>query len=135
VQVCLAFVDDIRLTNPPNPFSTVKPVDYSLFSGFVHLGAGLACGFTGMAAGYAIGIVGDSVRGFCFLFYTVESFTLLRIHAVRPGVCSRTENIRHHGVDPDLCRGVGFVWVRNAFPLVPPCLLTNKTIVSSSRSS
>jgi ATP synthase subunit C len=40
----------------------VKPVDYSLAAGFVHLGAGLACGFTGMAAGYAIGIVGDSVR-------------------------------------------------------------------------
>lgn len=36
--------------------------DYSLYSGFVHLGAGLACGFTGLAAGYAIGIVGDSVR-------------------------------------------------------------------------
>ena len=36
--------------------------DYTLYSGFVHLGAGLACGSTGMAAGYAIGIVGDSVR-------------------------------------------------------------------------
>jgi len=34
--------------------------DYSLYSGFVHLGAGLACGSTGIAAGYAIGIVGDS---------------------------------------------------------------------------
>lgn len=40
----------------------VKPTDYSLFQGFVHLGAGLACGFTGLAAGYAIGFVGDSVR-------------------------------------------------------------------------
>lgn len=39
----------------------VKPGEYSLFAGFIHLGAGLACGFTGMAAGYAIGIVGDSV--------------------------------------------------------------------------
>ncbi|KAG6820521.1 v-type proton ATPase 16 kDa proteolipid subunit 2 [Arthromyces matolae] len=38
----------------------IKPGDYSLFSGFVHLGAGLACGMTGLAAGYAIGLVGDS---------------------------------------------------------------------------
>ncbi|KAG8932856.1 v-type proton ATPase 16 kDa proteolipid subunit 2, partial [Tulasnella sp. 418] len=29
----------------------IKPGDYSLFSGFIHLAAGLACGFTGMAAG------------------------------------------------------------------------------------
>lgn len=41
---------------------TVKPTDYSLYTGFIHLGAGLACGFTGLAAGYAIGYVGDSVR-------------------------------------------------------------------------
>lgn len=34
---------------------------YSLFGGYVHLGAGLACGMTGLAAGYAIGIVGDAV--------------------------------------------------------------------------
>ncbi|EPX70567.1 V-type ATPase V0 proteolipid subunit [Schizosaccharomyces octosporus yFS286] len=33
--------------------------DYSLFSGFIHLSAGLAVGLTGVAAGYAIGIVGD----------------------------------------------------------------------------
>jgi V-type H+-transporting ATPase proteolipid subunit len=46
-------------------WNAVKPVDYSLFAGFVHLGAGLACGFTGMAAGYAIGIIGDSVRRLC----------------------------------------------------------------------
>ena len=39
----------------------MKPGEYSLFAGFIHLGAGLACGFTGMAAGYAIGIVGDAV--------------------------------------------------------------------------
>lgn len=36
---------------------------YSLFAGFIHLAAGLACGFTGLAAGYAIGIVGDAVSG------------------------------------------------------------------------
>jgi len=46
---------------------TVK--DYSLFAGFVHLGAGLACGFTGLTAGYAIGIVGDS----CVRAYVQES--------------------------------------------------------------
>jgi V-type H+-transporting ATPase proteolipid subunit len=52
-------------TNPQIFFdtTTVDPSqDYPLYSGFVHLGAGLACGFTGLAAGYAIGIVGDSVR-------------------------------------------------------------------------
>jgi len=47
----------------------LKPNDYSLFAGFVHLGAGLACGFTGLAAGYAIGFVGDS----CVRAYVHES--------------------------------------------------------------
>jgi len=42
--------------------------DYTLFAGFVHLGAGLACGITGLAAGYAIGIVGDS----CVRVYVQE---------------------------------------------------------------
>ncbi|CAH0386157.1 unnamed protein product [Bemisia tabaci] len=38
--------------------------NYSLFKGFIHLGAGLAVGFSGLAAGFAIGIVGDAgVRG------------------------------------------------------------------------
>ena len=47
----------------PHPLNLpVKPTDYSLYAGFIHLGAGLACGFTGLAAGYAIGYVGDSVR-------------------------------------------------------------------------
>jgi len=44
-------------------------LDYPLFAGFVHLGAGLACGFTGLAAGYAIGFVGDS----CVRAYVYES--------------------------------------------------------------
>lgn len=35
-------------------------VSYSLFSGFVHLGAGLSVGLAGLAAGYAIGIVGNA---------------------------------------------------------------------------
>jgi len=39
----------------------VKPHNYSLFAGFIHLGAGIACGSTGLAAGYAIGHIGDSV--------------------------------------------------------------------------
>jgi V-type H+-transporting ATPase proteolipid subunit len=33
---------------------------YSAFTGYAHLAAGLACGLSGMAAGIAIGIVGDS---------------------------------------------------------------------------
>ncbi|XP_017879751.1 V-type proton ATPase 16 kDa proteolipid subunit [Ceratina calcarata] len=42
----------------------LEPTRYSLFKGFVHLGAGLAVGFSGLAAGFAIGIVGDAgVRG------------------------------------------------------------------------
>ncbi|GJJ15578.1 v-type proton ATPase 16 kDa proteolipid subunit2 [Clathrus columnatus] len=43
--------------------------DYSLYAGFIHLAAGLACGVTGLAAGYAIGIVGDS----CVRAYLNES--------------------------------------------------------------
>jgi len=35
-----------------------------LYTGFVHLGAGLAVGLSGLAAGYAVGVVGDAgVRG------------------------------------------------------------------------
>merc|ERR1712060_276012 len=38
--------------------------DYTLYKGFVHLGAGLSVGLSGLAAGYTIGIVGDAgVRG------------------------------------------------------------------------
>ncbi|XP_008547660.1 V-type proton ATPase 16 kDa proteolipid subunit c [Microplitis demolitor] len=41
-----------------------EPSGYSLYQGFIHLGAGLAVGFAGLAAGFAIGIVGDAgVRG------------------------------------------------------------------------
>jgi len=40
------------------------PPEYTLFSGFCGLGAGLSVGLSGLAAGYAIGIVGDAgVRG------------------------------------------------------------------------
>jgi len=44
----------------------IEPADdkYTLYKGFVHLGAGLSVGLSGLAAGYAIGIVGDAgVRG------------------------------------------------------------------------
>ncbi|KCV72986.1 V-type H+-transporting ATPase 16kDa proteolipid subunit [Fonticula alba] len=38
--------------------------EYTLFAGFIHLGAGLAVGLAGLSAGFAIGIVGDAgVRG------------------------------------------------------------------------
>lgn len=33
---------------------------YSLYTGFAHLAAGLTCGLSGLAAGMAIGIVGDA---------------------------------------------------------------------------
>jgi V-type H+-transporting ATPase proteolipid subunit len=33
---------------------------YSSFTGYAHLSAGLACGLSGLAAGIAIGIVGDA---------------------------------------------------------------------------
>eukprot|EP00039_Didymoeca_costata_P018072 m.332024 g.332024 ORF g.332024 m.332024 type:complete len:213 (+) comp16856_c0_seq1:100-738(+) len=35
--------------------------DYSLFKGFVALGAGLATGISGVASGYAVGISGDTL--------------------------------------------------------------------------
>lgn len=38
--------------------------EYTLYRGFLHLGAGLSVGLSGLAAGYAVGIVGDAgVRG------------------------------------------------------------------------
>ncbi|OBT65382.1 V-type proton ATPase proteolipid subunit 2 [Pseudogymnoascus sp. 23342-1-I1] len=40
------------MSPPPNQH-------YALFTGFLHLAAGLSVGLTGLAAGYAIGIVGD----------------------------------------------------------------------------
>ncbi|KAK4113837.1 V-type ATPase [Canariomyces notabilis] len=42
----------------------LKQDGYALYTGFIHLGAGLAVGLAGLAAGFAIGIVGDAgVRG------------------------------------------------------------------------
>lgn len=57
----------LRCSTRLMPVSPVKPGDYSLFAGFIHLAAGLACGLTGMAAGYAIGIVGDSVCNYRYI--------------------------------------------------------------------
>ncbi|OXG40558.1 V-type proton ATPase proteolipid subunit 2 [Cryptococcus neoformans Bt120] len=55
---------------------------YSLFAGFVHLAAGLACGFTGLAAGYAIGIVGDAcVRAYLYESKIFVSMVLILIFA------------------------------------------------------
>ncbi|CAI2175615.1 14583_t:CDS:2 [Funneliformis geosporum] len=34
--------------------------NYSLFTGFLHMGSGLGVGLSGLAAGYTIGIVGDA---------------------------------------------------------------------------
>merc|ERR1711978_191852 len=42
----------------------LESTGYSLYKGFVHLGAGLSVGLSGLAAGYAVGVVGDAgVRG------------------------------------------------------------------------
>ena len=37
----------------------IKKEGYMMFSGFMHMGAGLAAGMASLAAGYAIGLVGD----------------------------------------------------------------------------
>ncbi|RWS12797.1 uncharacterized protein B4U79_12719 [Dinothrombium tinctorium] len=47
-----------------NIHATKENDKYTLFQGFVHLGAGLSVGLSGLAAGFAIGVVGDAgVRG------------------------------------------------------------------------
>ena len=88
----------------------VHPTDYSLYAGFIHLGAGLACGFTGLAAGYAIGYVGDSV---CSLI--IVSDGCRRGLIIELEVCSsirlRVQSVRIYGAHPHLRRSAGFVWV------------------------
>ncbi|TRM61085.1 ATP synthase subunit C-domain-containing protein [Schizophyllum amplum] len=70
------------LPSPTQLARTVKYDGYPLFSGFIHLGAGLACGLTGLAAGYAIGIVGDScVRAFVHEQRVFVSMVLILIFA------------------------------------------------------
>lgn len=45
-------------------FNAFDRFKYPLFTGAMHLGAGLCMGFCGLAAGIAIGVVGDAgVRG------------------------------------------------------------------------
>ncbi|KAG9206572.1 v-type proton ATPase 16 kDa proteolipid subunit 2 [Epicoccum nigrum] len=54
--------------------SDIKPPpekEYSLFAGFMHMGAGLSVGLSGLAAGYAIGIVGDAVRASCVVLQSL----------------------------------------------------------------
>ncbi|KXN81779.1 V-type proton ATPase 16 kDa proteolipid subunit 2 [Leucoagaricus sp. SymC.cos] len=61
---------------------SLKPDDYTLSTGFTHLGAGLACGLTGLSAGYAIGYVGDScVRAFLYESKVFVSMVLILIFA------------------------------------------------------
>lgn len=56
--------------------------DYPLASGFIHLGAGLACGLTGLSAGYAIGHIGDScVRAYVYEGRVFVSMVLILIFA------------------------------------------------------
>ena len=58
------------------PARIVDPgLDYPLYKGFVHLGAGLSCGLTGLAAGYAVGYVGDAVCLPRFRFAVPDSQT------------------------------------------------------------
>lgn len=92
-------------------FCTVRAGDYSLFAGFIHLGAGLACGFTGLAAGYAIGFVGDSVRVTTVTIGNV----VIRYFVVRPGVRSRIESLRRDGAHSHFCGSFRVVWVRYTF--------------------
>ena len=86
----------------------MKPIDYTLYAGFVHLGAGLACGFTGLAAGWAIGYVGDSVSASAFLPGKRPD-----IITVCTRVCIRDKSFRIDGLDPHLWRGTGVVRVRH----------------------
>ena len=91
---------------PPN-------MEYSLFNGFMHLACGLSVGLTGLAAGYAIGTVGDAVSLWLLVDDAGTLAVLTRamtgrtiVHAAVAGICG-------HGVDFDLWRGVGAVWVRH----------------------
>lgn len=62
--------------------NSLRPESYSLFAGFTHLGAGIACGMTGLAAGYAIGFVGDScVRAYVQETKVFVSMVLILIFA------------------------------------------------------
>ncbi|EGF83573.1 hypothetical protein BATDEDRAFT_8047 [Batrachochytrium dendrobatidis JAM81] len=63
-----------------NNMDPTKP--YSLFAGFVHLGAGLSTGFSGIGAGYAIGLVGDAgVRSYLYQSRMFVGMVLVLIFA------------------------------------------------------
>ncbi|ESK95017.1 vacuolar atpase proteolipid subunit c [Moniliophthora roreri MCA 2997] len=86
----------------------LTPQNYSLFAGFVHLGAGLACGMTGLAAGYAIGIVGDScVRAYVHESKVFVSMVLILIFAEVLGlyglIVALIMNSSAIGVDASIC--------------------------------
>jgi V-type H+-transporting ATPase proteolipid subunit len=53
----------------------IKAQGYSAFSGFLHLGAGLAAGMASLAAGYAIGVVGDVC---CYAYAKTEKIFVPR---------------------------------------------------------
>ena len=56
--------------------------NYSLFSGFIHMAAGLSTGFAGIAGGYAVGVVGDAgVRGFLYQSKMFVGMVLILIFA------------------------------------------------------
>ena len=79
----------------------MRPNDYSLFAGFVHLGAGIACGATGLAAGYAIGHIGDAVIIISFFN------NVLYVKPLKPvctSLCLRIQSVRINGSDPYLRR-------------------------------
>ena len=96
----------------------VKPSDYSLYAGFIHLGAGLACGFTGLAAGYAIGFVGDSVRSQCFLCKVIYSHSM----SVCTSICLRVESVCLHASHSHFRRGVRSLRVCQGLFVLPPLL-------------
>jgi len=85
-------------------------LEYPLFKGFVHLGAGLACGLTGMAAGYAVGYVGDAVRLLLFRFAAVTNKPPHLI--VCPRIRLRIKSIRNYGPHPHLFRSSRTLRVR-----------------------
>jgi hypothetical protein len=84
------------------------PNEYTLYAGFIHLAAGLACGLTGMAAGYAIGVVGDavslfSVRAACMaLTFMLSVCSCIRL---------RIKGFCYHDSNTDLCRSIRIIRV------------------------
>jgi hypothetical protein len=86
-------------------------LEYPLYKGFVHLGAGLACGLTGLAAGYAVGYVGDAVR-LPLLWFAAVTDNPPNLNIVCPRIRLRIKSIRHYGPHPHLCRSARTLRVR-----------------------